>query len=153
MTPDAPPVEVRELRPDDRAAWERLWAGYLDFYGEEVDGATTDVVFGRLTAPTWTAQAAWVAEVEGELRGFAHVGLQPSTWSAALDGYLEDLFVAPTARGDGIGGALLEHVVAVGRSAGWRRLHWLTDTDNVIARRLYDRVGEVQDQVRYVVDL
>lgn len=153
MTPDAPPIDVRELTGADRAAWSPLWAGYLRFYDEDVDPGVTDAVFGRLVDPGWPQQRGYVAEVEGELRGFAHVGLQPSTWSTAEDCYLEDLFVEPSARGDGIGRALIEHLVAAGRAAGWRKVHWLTDTDNATARRLYDEVGELADQVRYTIEL
>lgn len=153
MTPDAPEVVVRRLRGDDRDAWARLWDGYLEFYDEQVDPEVTDVVFQRLVDRGWTQQRGYVAEVEGELRGIAHVGLQPSTWSTAVDCYLEDLYVEPSSRGDGIGRALVEHLVAEGRDAGWRKVHWLTDTDNATARRLYDALGELADQVRYTIDL
>lgn len=153
MTPDAPPIHVRRLVAADRAAWDRLWAGYLKFYEEDVDGRVTEVVFGRLVDPGWSQQRGYVAEVEGEVVGIAHVGLQPSTWSTALDCYLEDLYVAPSARGDGAGRALIEHLVAEGREVGWRKVHWLTDTDNATARRLYDEVGELADQVRYTIDV
>ena len=153
MTPDVPEVVVRGLRGEDRDGWERLWEGYLAFYGEDVDAEVTDVVFQRLVDRGWPHQRGYVAEVDGELRGLAHVGLQPSTWSAAADCYLEDLFVEPSARGDGIGRALVEHLVAEGQDAGWRKVHWLTDTDNTAARRLYDTLGELADQVRYTIDL
>lgn len=153
MTPDAPPVEVRGLRGDDREAWDPLWSGYLAFYDQDVDPAVSDVVFQRLVDPGWSLQHGYVAVVDGELLGLAHVGLQPSTWSTAMDCYLEDLFVEESSRGDGIGRALIEHLVADGREAGWRQLHWLTDADNATARRLYDELGELADQVRYTVEL
>ena len=153
MSPDAPEIRVRELRGDDRAAWDPLWAGYLQFYDEDVDPEVTDLVFQRLVDPGWAHQRGYVAEVEGALLGLAHVGLQPSTWSTADDCYLEDLYVDPSSRGNGIGRALVEHLVAEGREAGWRRVHWLTDTDNATARRLYDAVGDLADQVRYTIDV
>ena len=153
MTPDAPEVRVRELRGSDRDAWGPLWVGYLAFYEEDVDPEVTDVVFRRLVDSSWRHQRGYLAEVEGRAVGLAHVGLQPSTWSTAEDCYLEDLFVEGSARGDGVGRALVEHLVAEGREAGWRKVHWLTDTDNTTARRLYDRVGELADQVRYTIEL
>lgn len=153
MTPDAPPVHVRRLMAADRAAWDRLWAGYLEFYEEDVDPGVSDTVFGRLVDPGWSQQRGYVAEVEGEVVGIAHVGLQPSTWDTVEDCYLEDLYVDPSSRGNGVGRALIEHLVAAGREAGWRKVHWLTDTDNATARRLYDEVGELADQVRYTIDV
>ena len=153
MTPDAAEVVVRALRGTDRAGWDTLWHGYLDFYDETVDAETTDVVFHRLVDPGWPQQFGLVAEVDGALQGIAHLALQPSTWDTASDCYLEDLFVAPDARGDGVASAIFEHLVAEGRDLGWRKVHWLTDTGNATARRLYDEVGSLQDQVRYAIDL
>lgn len=153
MTPDAPEITVRALRGTDRAAWDALWHGYLDFYDETVDDATTDVVFHRLVDPGWPQQFGLVAEVDGALHGFAHLGLQPSTWDTASDCYLEDLFVNPSSRGNGVARALFDQLVAEGRDLGWRKVHWLTETDNDTARRLYDEVGDLQDQVRYAIDL
>lgn len=153
MSPDVAAVVVRRLRGEDRAAWDPLWQGYLDFYDEVVDQEVTDVVFQRLADRGWSAQAGYVASVDGALAGFAHVGLQPSTWSTQPDAYLEDLYVAPAARGAGVGRALIEHLVTTGRDAGWRKVHWLTETDNTTARQLYDRIGGRQDQVRYTIDL
>ena len=144
---------VRPLVAADREAWAPLWAGYLSFYGTELDDGTTDAVFTRLVTEGPTAQFALVASVEDDLVGFAHCGVQHSTWSVAPDCYLEDLFVDPDVRGGGVGGALVDALVATGRERGWRTLHWLTDTDNATARRLYDRVGTLADQVRYTIDL
>lgn len=153
MTPDVPDVLVRPLVGADRDAWAALWTAYLEFYEQDVEEETTDVVFQRLTDTGWPSQRGWVAEVEGAVLGFVHVVLHPSTWSTALDCYLEDLFTAPAARGNGIGTALVGHVAAAGREAGWRRVHWLTERDNATARRLYDELAEPTDQVRYTIEL
>ncbi len=141
-------VLVRPLVGADRAAWEALWHGYLAFYGTDLDAETTDVVFQRLTDPGYPALWGLVAEVDGQVLGFAHAQTHPSTWSADDDCYLEDLFVDPTSRRHGIGRALIEHLVELGREAGWRQVHWLTDGDNDGARELYDELAELRGQVR-----
>ncbi|MFT4744913.1 MAG: GNAT superfamily N-acetyltransferase [Nitriliruptoraceae bacterium] len=146
-------VIVRALRGDDRAAWEPLWQGYLAFYETPLDDELTDLVFQRLTDDGYAPLAGLVAEVDGVLRGFAHTQTHPSTWSAQLDCYLEDLFVTPDARGAGVGRALIEAIADEGRDLGWRKIHWLTDTDNATAQRLYDEVAVQADQRRYTLDL
>lgn len=67
--------------------------------------------------------------------------------------YLEDLFVAPEARGSGAGRALIEGLAALGREHGWRRVYWHTHEDNYRARTLYDRVVPRTDYIRYDIDL
>jgi GNAT superfamily N-acetyltransferase len=146
-------VEVRPLTGADRTAWDVLWDGYLAFYAEQVLPDVTEVVFQRLTDAGWPAQRGFLALRDGRAVGFAHVGVQPSTWAVESDGYLEDLYVDPAARGTGAGRALLDHLHEVGTESGWRRVHWLTDTDNTNARRLYDRAGELRHEVRYVLPL
>ena len=75
--------------------------------------------------------------------------LHEGTWSAAPICYLEDLFVAPEARGAGIGRALISDLIAVGKVRGWSRLYWHTKSGNSEARRLYDRFVAADDFCRY----
>ena len=66
--------------------------------------------------------------------------------STALGGpvaTLEDLVVAPAARGAGLGSRLLEAAIEHARQRGCLRLTLLTDGDNVEAQRLYKRQGFV----------
>jgi ribosomal protein S18 acetylase RimI-like enzyme len=54
---------------------------------------------------------------------------------------LNDLFVAPQARGRGTGKALLSAVVDYGKAAGAVRLTLSTAHDNVAAQSLYEGAG------------
>ena len=67
--------------------------------------------------------------------------------------YLEDLWVEPSARRAGIGGALIDALVARGKVQDWRRLYWRTETDNLAARALYNRIVRATNYVRYDIDL
>ncbi len=61
----------------------------------------------------------------------------------AATGYLISLWVAPEARGRGVGGALVGEVVAWARAAGLRRLVLDVGEHNAAARRLYERADFV----------
>ena len=137
-------IVVRPLREADRAAWEPLWDGYNAFYGRKGDTALAPAI----TAATWqrffdTGEPvfALVAEVDGEVRGLVHYLFHRSTTRIELTCYLQDLFVAETARGRGVGKVLIEGVYARAEAAGIRRVYWHTHESNAAARRLYDGVA------------
>lgn len=145
-----PPCTIRAALPSDEAGWRALWSGYCDFYGVEVATEVTDRTWKRILDPD-SAIMCIVAEVEGKVYGFANCVVHENTWETQPVCYLEDLFVHPSARGRGIGGALLEWLRNSMRAEGWSRLYWVTQRDNVAARSLYDRFAQADDFVRYVI--
>lgn len=128
---------VRPLRAADRDRWRPLWDAYLAFYRAALSEATTQDVFARLCAERDGMYGLVAEGADGELVGLAHVVVHPSTWTAGRYAYLEDLFVAPGARGTGAGRALIEAVYA--RAEG--RVYWHTQEFNGRARSLYDQVA------------
>jgi ribosomal protein S18 acetylase RimI-like enzyme len=54
---------------------------------------------------------------------------------------MNDLFVEPAARGQGVGRALIEASAGVARERGALHLEWSTRPDNEVAQHLYDRTG------------
>lgn len=139
---------IRDAMPEDEAAWRGLWAGFLTYYGVNLPAETTDFTWERLMNPAspMKARLAWV---QGRVAGFAIHQNHPSTWVAGDDCYLEDLFVDPAFRGQGIGRALIEDLAALARARGWKRLYWNTDAGNATARRLYDSFCESDGHIRY----
>ena len=79
--------------------------------------------------------------------------LHPTSWTLTPACYLEDLFVDPDMRGNGIGRALIDDLVRLGRDNGWSRIYWHTRQSNEAARRLYDKFAEADDFVRYRLSL
>ena len=150
-TPEALPVSgepyVRRLVPGDRAQWEPLWQGYLTFYESSLSQRTTDSTFARLLDDTMGALVA--VDGDGRLVGLVHYVVHPITWDTRPVCYLEDLFVDPGQRGGGVGRALIASLRDIGRREGWAEIYWMTAADNVTARRLYDRVAQLGNWVRY----
>ncbi|WP_127090824.1 GNAT family N-acetyltransferase [Aquabacter cavernae] len=144
-------VQVRGVVPEDEAAWRDLWAGYCAFYETQVSPTVTARTFARMLDPA-APMIGRVAERGGRAVGFSISILHDGTWVEAPICYLEDLFVAPDCRGLGIGRALVEDLLALGRAAGWSRLYWHTRTDNP-ARVLYDLFTPADDFVRYLIRL
>jgi GNAT superfamily N-acetyltransferase len=146
-------LAVRDLAPRDEARWRELWTIYLDFYDEPLPEAVTAVTWRRLVGAEDGFRALVAVDAEDRPIGFAHLLLHPTTWAVEPSCYLEDLVVDPSARGQGVGRALLDAVVARARSEGAEGVQWLTQADNHVARGLYDDVATLSDYVRYELNL
>ena len=139
---------IRWATAADESAWRGLWAGYLAFYDHPLPEAQTAHTWARLMDPQ-SPVAVRLAEEGGQVLGFAIHLHHPSTWVMGEDCYLEDLFVAPEARGKGLGRALIEDLKEIGRARGWHRIYWHTEATNTQARALYDQVSEYDGHIRY----
>jgi GNAT superfamily N-acetyltransferase len=140
---------IRSLESSDWEAWRPLWQGYLDFYREPLGDDVTELTFRRMCAREDGMLGLVAVGDAGELLGFAHVVIHPSTWTATSYCYLEDLFVAPAGRGSGAARALIEATYAEAGRAGSSRVYWHTQQFNGPARSLYDSVGRLTSHVMY----
>jgi GNAT superfamily N-acetyltransferase len=91
---------------------------------------------------------AFGAFLNGELVAIVHFLSRGSAWSPDVR-YLQDLFVQPEVRGQGVARALIECVAAVTRECGSPRLYWLAHHTNSAARALYDKVASHSGFIRY----
>jgi GNAT superfamily N-acetyltransferase len=142
-------VAVRPLQEEDHAAWLPLWQGYLAFYRSSIPDAVTNETWRRIVDKDAPIHGFGAVGESDRLIGFAHYLFHPVTWSIAERCYLEDLFVAPAARGSGAGQALIEGVYRAADAAGADQVYWLTAFDNATARRLYDRVARATPFIKY----
>ncbi|MBW4023531.1 MAG: GNAT family N-acetyltransferase [Proteobacteria bacterium] len=132
----------------DHAEWLPLWRSYQAFYRVDLAQAVTEATWARLLDPAEPVDGA-IARVGGEALGLVHVVRHRSTWSVADKCYLNDLFVTPAARGQGVGRSLIEYVYATATRAGCGAVYWLTHESNETAMRLYDRIGRRSGFVQY----
>jgi GNAT superfamily N-acetyltransferase len=82
-----------------------------------------------------------IAEWQGEPAGFAVWFINFSTFSGRSGIYLEDLFVRPAHRGQGIGKALLAHLAKQCIENGWSRLQWSVLDWNTSSIEFYKSLG------------
>ncbi|MEO6086114.1 MAG: GNAT family N-acetyltransferase [Umezawaea sp.] len=143
-------VEVGLLNSSDRSAWEALFRAYIDFYGR----AEPDEMYERAWREFQAGDRmhALGARLDGRLVGITHFLPHLSTSGPDVC-YLQDLFSAPDARGQGVGAALISAVAAWASSAGYGRLYWHTQETNSTARRLYDKVAVNPGFTKYQIDL
>ena len=73
--------------------------------------------------------------------GVAELRFRPSIMTGALDAYLEELYVAPAKRGQGLGRALLEAAMEAARERGAVHMDLGTSETDTAARALYESAG------------
>jgi GNAT superfamily N-acetyltransferase len=144
--------DVRPVRQDEFDAWLPLWDGYNAFYDRHGPTALPH----QITRTTWARffdayepMHALVAERDGKLIGLVHYLFHRSTTLLGPTCYLQDLFTAESARGQGVGRALIEAVYARAQEGGASRVYWLTQEHNRTARQLYDQVASETGFVVY----
>jgi GNAT superfamily N-acetyltransferase len=84
---------------------------------------------------------ALVAESAGEVVAFALFFTNFSTFLAQPGLYLEDLYVKPARRGQGVGEALLTRLARTAAERGHGRFEWSVLDWNANAIRFYQRMG------------
>ena len=86
-----------------------------------------------------------LAEVAGEAVGFALFFPNYSTFEGRPGLYLEDLYVAPRARGLGVGRKMIARLAAIAIERDWRRLRRATEA---LLERLDSQLGRERDALR-----
>jgi ribosomal protein S18 acetylase RimI-like enzyme len=92
------------------------------------------------SSPAAEVLLAWQG---AECAGFAVFYRTYSTFLAEPGIYLEDLYVKPDARGQGVGSALLSRVARIAMERGWSRVEWEVLDWNEPSIRFYRRLGAV----------
>jgi GNAT superfamily N-acetyltransferase len=106
---------------------------------------TPSLLEEALFGPSPTAEAL-IAEVRDvparpEPAGFALFHLTFSTWESRPGIWLEDLYVPPSHRRSGVGGALLSELARITVARGYARLEWAALDWNTPALDFYDKIG------------
>jgi len=141
--------EIRQLSDNDFINWKTLWKQYLEFYKTSVEDLVYETTFERLISSDHFSQNAFVAEQENELIGLVHYIYHPHNWKIEDVCYLQDLFVLKTARGTGVGRALIESVYLAADRNATPTVYWLTQDFNEQARKLYDNIGTITSFIKY----
>ncbi len=142
-------VSARPIESSDETAWRKLWRGYLEFYETTLDDEIYRTSFARLIDPAVTDYHGLLALRDDAPVGLVHYIFHRHGWQIEEVCYLQDLYVAPEARGTGAGRVLIEAVYRAADAAGRPNVYWMTQTFNTTARQLYDRVGSVTPFIKY----
>jgi ribosomal protein S18 acetylase RimI-like enzyme len=140
IAPAALPAGLR-LIPFDietaRASRELMNRVYAEGFGDVVE---FDTWWPWLTGDAdYDPRLMFVAARDGEIVGFCHC------WTGA---FIKDVVVTPSARGIGLGAALVTMALLACKARGAPSVDLKTDVENVKAQSLYGRLGfEIVERV------
>lgn len=137
--------------PGDLADFARLCRDYAASlpFSLEYQGFTDELATlpGLYAAPSGAIILARDARDQTSRHAVACIAVRPLAQSAILPGdptpacEIKRMWVAPTARGEGLGHALMQEAIAFARAAGYALIKLDTSADMAAAQACYRRAG------------
>jgi GNAT superfamily N-acetyltransferase len=135
-------VNIAPITDGEFAELLPLIAAYQRFYEvKTINDARNRAFFRRFLAPSEDGLLLGARSEEGRLVGYACLYWHFSSLEACESVLMNDLFVDESARGRGVGRALIEAAAAVAREREVPFVEWSTAPDNETAQRLYNSTG------------
>ncbi|MFO0995180.1 MAG: GNAT family N-acetyltransferase [Alphaproteobacteria bacterium] len=135
----------------DKAGWRVLYNGYAAFYKVPMTDAIADTVWGWIHDPDHEVEALVAKDADGQLVGLAHFRAMARPLAGAVGAFLDDLFVAPEARGTGVADALTARLTEIARERRWQVIRWITAETNYRGRAFYDRIATKTQWLTYEI--
>lgn len=132
---------VRLASKGEEAVIARLLGEFRDWWGKSTP---TDAEFEasvRRIVDAGDGEYLLAFDGDGEAVGVCQLRYRWSIWTSAPDCWLEDLYVRESARGAGLGRALVEASVDCARERGCRRIELDVNEENEAAVGLYVACG------------
>ncbi|MDP1614716.1 MAG: GNAT family N-acetyltransferase [Methylococcales bacterium] len=146
-------ISIRPISTSDFESWSILYSAYAEFYQANQTEEMRKQVWSWLHNPNHEVKGFIAVNNEGAAVGLAHYRSFARPLSATVGGFLDDLFVSPSARGSAVGKELIEAVTKVGKQKNWSVIRWITAEDNYRARSTYDKLANQTKWVTYDVKL
>ena len=132
---------IREIRLEDKNQWEELYRKYADFYEVEMNDKILNTVWEWIHDNNHDV-CGLVYEKDNKIIGLAHYRKMPSPLKGKYVGFLDDLFVEPKNRRNGVGKKIIEEINKISKRNNWNLIRWITRDDNTIAKSLYEKLSK-----------
>jgi ribosomal protein S18 acetylase RimI-like enzyme len=136
-------IQIREATVEDAPEIARL----LHDFNNEYEEQTPPIPELTRHAERMLRDGEMIVLLAGEgPDGLALLRFRPSVWTEQREAYLQELYVVPPLRGQGIGEALMQGVLATcrDRDAAWIELN--TGETDTTARSLYAKLGFTNEE-------
>jgi GNAT superfamily N-acetyltransferase len=134
-------LRIRAATPQDVGLLLELLSELAEYERLAHELRATEELMSRALFGEPRAAEALIAELGDQTAGYALFYPTFSTFLAIQGVWLEDLFVRPSCRRNGVGQALLAAVAAITRERGGQRLEWAALDWNELALDFYEGLG------------
>ena len=146
-------ISIRSISQSDYKAWSDLYSAYAEFYQVTQTKEMRDQVWAWIHNIDHEVKGFIAVDDEGIGVGFAHYRSFCRPLSASVGGFLDDLFVTPSARGSEVGKELIKAITIVGKEKKWSVIRWITAENNYRARSSYDKLAAQTKWITYDIKL
>jgi len=127
-------------RPDEAEAVAELLVAFRDHMDSDWPSANAFLAsVERLMEDLNTDFLLGAPDADSPPAGVLQMRFRFSVWKAAPDGWIEDVYVAPSARRAGVGDALVTRAIELAAERGARRVELDCNEENAGALALYER--------------
>jgi len=126
---------------DDKEEWEILYRGYANFYKVEMNDKILKTVWGWIHNNNHEVSGL-VYEQSNKIIAIAHYRKMPSPLRGKYIGFVDDLFVDPKHRRNGVGEKIIKEIKAISKKNDWNLVRWITRDDNTTAKSLYEKLSK-----------
>lgn len=142
-------MNIRPAKSDDFPQWLDLWnANNLGHKDEDV----TTQTWARILDDDVDVHAL-VAEGKDTLVGLLQYVVHPTTGSVQPVCYMQDVFVLPENREQGIARKMIAELERIGMREKWARVYWLAEESNEAAQALYKSLGQKMEFSLHILPL
>ncbi|WP_036302189.1 GNAT family N-acetyltransferase [Methylotenera sp. L2L1] len=146
-------ISVRPISNADYEDWCTLYSAYAAFYQVTQTKEMRDQVWSWLHDINHEVNGLIALDNASTAVGLAHYRPFSRPLSASTGGFIDDLFVTPSARGNEIGKKLIEAVAQIGKEKNWSVIRWITAENNYRARNTYDKLATKTQWLTYDIKL
>ncbi len=129
---------LRPIERQDYDQWRPLWQ---ENCLHQITDDVTAETWRRLTNPKENVYGLGVFDDQGNLLGFLHYILHPTTGFKEPACYMQDLFIDEQYRRQGLARRLVWELNEMGKAAQWARIYWFADNKDAAVQNLYKNLG------------
>jgi len=134
-------ITISKLSPAQIDAALELFVVQLNEHGVETDASKLREVMGKIVADERHGFILVAASENNEIVGVAFGSSFLGLEHGGESGWLEELYVLPEWRQNGIGARLVEEAIRFARQRGWRALDLEVEANHLRVLSLYERHG------------
>lgn len=131
-------IQVRQATAEDAPAIARLLHDFNLEFSEPTPGVEALAEYSRRLLEEGEMAVLLAGD---DPDGISLLRFRPSVWTGEPEAHLQELYVVPALRGQGIGRRLLEKTIEFARAAGATGIDLNTGETDTAARALYESMG------------